>query len=380
MSPIGGTQNAIADRPRPSAAAGQRARGAAAGRSPSTCCRVRERPSQIAIASSSQPIAFPGTRRAMHEPDDREREQRQHEDRGRRRSPCSTRCLQLGTVAAQQPERRSSITSRASASANNPHASIASGARGLSLRARSFLSASHRGCSENVTAPCMGLTLVAARVMLATCTPLRISLLGTPLVEVDGQPASRSIPARRRRSSPIWPSRATPQSRDVIATLLWPEFDIERSRAALRRTLSTLRTSLGGALRWSTDRSSIVARPLRTPGSTWPSSGGRPPTPRPTPAALAAAVDLHRGDLLAGFAVRGQRRLRRLAAARRPRASARERAAGARPARRCAGGGRAGRRGGGAGRAAARARSAARAGPPAADRALRGERPPRPTR
>ena len=48
-----------------------------------------------------------------------------------------------------------------------------------------------------------------------------------------------------------------PQSREVVAALLWPEFDIDRSRAALRRTLSTLRTALGG--RWlDADRSSIA--------------------------------------------------------------------------------------------------------------------------
>lgn len=37
-----------------------------------------------------------------------------------------------------------------------------------------------------------------------------------------------------------------PQARDTIAVMLWPDADTERARGALRRTLSTLRTGLGG--------------------------------------------------------------------------------------------------------------------------------------
>ena len=37
-----------------------------------------------------------------------------------------------------------------------------------------------------------------------------------------------------------------PQARDSLAALFWPEAETERARGALRRTLSTLRTGLGG--------------------------------------------------------------------------------------------------------------------------------------
>ena len=93
-----------------------------------------------------------------------------------------------------------------------------------------------------------------------------------------------------------------PESREVVAALLWPEFDIDRSRSALRRTLSTLRTALDGRF-LAADRTSIaidldeawfdLAEFRRTAAD-----------PAATAAALTAAVDLHRGDLLAGFAVR----------------------------------------------------------------------------
>ncbi len=131
--------------------------------------------------------------------------------------------------------------------------------------------------------------------------PLRISLLGTPLIEVDGRP----LEVDTRKATAMLSHLAVtghPQSREVVAALLWPEFDIDRSRAALRRTLSTLRTALGG--RWlDADRSSIA---LDLDGGWFDLAEFRRAAADPTAGAatLAAAADLHRGDLLAGFFIR----------------------------------------------------------------------------
>lgn len=130
---------------------------------------------------------------------------------------------------------------------------------------------------------------------------LRISLLGTPLVEFQGRP----LDVDTRKATAMLAYLAVtghPQSREVVAALLWPEFDIDRSRAALRRTLSTLRAALGDRF-VAADRTSIaldldgawfdLAQFRRTAAD--PSAGS---------AALGRAADLHRGDLLAGFAIR----------------------------------------------------------------------------
>ena len=120
-------------------------------------------------------------------------------------------------------------------------------------------------------------------------------------MEFDGQP----LAVDTRKATAILAYLAVSgnvQSRDIIATLLWPEYDGERARAALRRTLSTLRTSLGGE-RLVTDRGAVS---LDLSDAWFDLAEFRRVTadPTATPAALADAVDLHRGDLLAGFAVR----------------------------------------------------------------------------
>jgi DNA-binding SARP family transcriptional activator len=131
--------------------------------------------------------------------------------------------------------------------------------------------------------------------------PLRISLLGTPIVEFDGRP----LDVDTRKATAMLAHLAVTghaQSREVVAALLWPEFDIDRSRAALRRTLSTLRTALDDRF-VTADRTSI-ALDLSDAWFDLAEFRRAAADPRADLARLAAAVDLHRGDLLDGFFIR----------------------------------------------------------------------------
>ena len=112
----------------------------------------------------------------------------------------------------------------------------------------------------------------------------------------------RWTPARPLRSSPTSPLSGHVQSRDIIATLLWPEYDGDRSRAALRRTLSTLRTSLGGE--WLVSDRGTIGLNLEQAWFDLAEFRRASADPDATAQQLTAAVDLHRGDLLAGFSVR----------------------------------------------------------------------------
>ncbi len=85
---------------------------------------------------------------------------------------------------------------------------------------------------------------------------LTIALLGAPLMAIDGAP----LTVDTRKATALLAYLAVtdrPVRRDVLTGLFWPEADPERARSALRRTLSTLRTALGG--RWLTiDRETVA--------------------------------------------------------------------------------------------------------------------------
>ena len=74
---------------------------------------------------------------------------------------------------------------------------------------------------------------------------LNIYLLGAPRIEHDGQPVE---PDTRKAIALLAYLAVTGKrhTRDALATLLWPEFDQIRGRAALRRTLSALKSALEG--------------------------------------------------------------------------------------------------------------------------------------
>ena len=91
--------------------------------------------------------------------------------------------------------------------------------------------------------------------------PLRVDVLGTPRIEVDGAPLG--VDTRKATALLAYLAvRAGPQSRELLVDLLWPDADPDRGRAALRRTLSTLRSALGR--RWVTvNRSAVGWTPTR---------------------------------------------------------------------------------------------------------------------
>lgn len=84
---------------------------------------------------------------------------------------------------------------------------------------------------------------------------LVISILGTPQIEVDGIPVQ--VDTRKATALLVYLAvTGRTQSRDRLTGLLWPDYDQDRARAALRRTLSTLKKALGD--RWvSADRLAV---------------------------------------------------------------------------------------------------------------------------
>lgn len=78
---------------------------------------------------------------------------------------------------------------------------------------------------------------------------LEIEVLGSPVVRADGAPVE--VDTRKATALLVYLAvTGHPQSRDRLTGLLWPEYDQDRARAALRRTLSTLKSALDG--RWVT--------------------------------------------------------------------------------------------------------------------------------
>ncbi len=88
---------------------------------------------------------------------------------------------------------------------------------------------------------------------------MRMSLLGAPVVEVDGAP----LAVDTRKATAMLAFLAVTghaHSRAVVADLLWPELDGERAGGALRRTLSTVFRRLG-FLKGSIDQKGKVPWP-----------------------------------------------------------------------------------------------------------------------
>jgi DNA-binding SARP family transcriptional activator len=144
-------------------------------------------------------------------------------------------------------------------------------------------------------------------------TELRISLFGSPVIELNGEP----IQVDTRKAIALFAYLAVTQAshnRDHLATLLWPDYDQSRARAALRRTLSPLKKALGGkwlhierdtlALEFNADvwLDVVEFRRLLAEVAAHDHSGDALCTE--CLAKLAGAVDLYKGDFLAGFTLR----------------------------------------------------------------------------
>ncbi len=127
---------------------------------------------------------------------------------------------------------------------------------------------------------------------------LRIRLLGLPAIEIDSQ----TITLERRKAIALLAYiavTAQPCSRDILATLLWPEDDTQQGRKHLRRALSCLNeTPLRSWI--EATRDSVMLRPG---DDLWID------TQRfshlldhdPSLDTLSAAVALYRDDFMSGF-------------------------------------------------------------------------------
>jgi DNA-binding SARP family transcriptional activator/tetratricopeptide (TPR) repeat protein len=141
---------------------------------------------------------------------------------------------------------------------------------------------------------------------------LEIRILGSPQVERDGDPVE--VDTRKAIALLVYLAVTEgPHGRDALASLLWPEYDQERARAALRRTLSALKKALGG--RWLTagrgavgldgdeifvDTRWFAELERRTRDHGHDGDGVCAACIAP----LRAAAELYRGDFMAGFTLR----------------------------------------------------------------------------
>ncbi len=142
---------------------------------------------------------------------------------------------------------------------------------------------------------------------------LRLALLGPPRVEVGG--AVLRVDTRKAVALLAYLACGGGRhARDGIAALLWPDADDAHARAALRRTLSALNHALGDGARVAADRTGLElaapgmdldVRRFRELVAACGAHGHEPERACPACAdPLAGAVALHRGDFMAGFALR----------------------------------------------------------------------------
>jgi len=137
-----------------------------------------------------------------------------------------------------------------------------------------------------------------------------IRLLGPPRIEKNGTPID--VDTRKAIALLAYLTVETTATRDRLAGLLWPESNSERSRATLRRTLSSLRTAVGHetvtADRIRVTLADHVPSDIRAFASELEATGHHDHESGDVCAAciphLERATDLYRGDFLEGFSMR----------------------------------------------------------------------------
>jgi DNA-binding SARP family transcriptional activator/tetratricopeptide (TPR) repeat protein len=128
---------------------------------------------------------------------------------------------------------------------------------------------------------------------------LSLALLGPPVVERDGDRVTFDT-KKAVAVLALLGATGRDQSRDRLATLLWPESDTTHARGSLRRTLSVTAAAVGEGLVIS--RAAVALRPggMRVDVADFEALAARPDT-----AALERAARLYRDEFLAGFSLRG---------------------------------------------------------------------------
>lgn len=131
-------------------------------------------------------------------------------------------------------------------------------------------------------------------------TTLRIQLLGTPQVFVDGEVTA---PERRKSLAILAYLAVTGRvlGRDSLAALFWPDSDQTRARMSLRRALSSLNQAIGHHyIEASQDAVELVASPALSVDVV---EFRRLCAERHAAASLQRAIDLYQGDFMAGFSL-----------------------------------------------------------------------------
>jgi DNA-binding SARP family transcriptional activator/predicted ATPase len=130
---------------------------------------------------------------------------------------------------------------------------------------------------------------------------LKLYFLGSPRIQRNG----RLTEADTRKATALLAYLALtgePQTRDTLAALLWPDFDDSRAKAALRRTLSALKSSIGAEpLLISRDRLGLQMDAIWCDVLQFQQllANGSDVTALET-----AVTDLYRDDFLTGFSLR----------------------------------------------------------------------------